>query len=52
MKEHATIAVAIMKVRSIIIVNETKEWISKEESCHYLRLDLFGEERSFIALRF
>ena len=45
MKELATIGVAYNEDEVEILVNEAKEWISRENSRRYPQLDLFGEER-------
>ena len=45
MKELATIGVAYSEDEVENLVNEAKEWISKEESRRHPQLDLYGEER-------
>ena len=45
MKELATIGVAYSEDEVENLVNEAKEWISKEESRCHPQLDLYGEER-------
>ena len=45
MKELATIGVAYNEGEVENLVNEAKEWISKEESRRHPKLDLYGEER-------
>ena len=45
MKELATIGVAYNEDEVENLVNEAKEWISKEESRRHPQLDLYGEER-------
>ncbi|MDY4645065.1 MAG: transposase, partial [Prevotella sp.] len=45
MKELATIGVAYNEDEVEYLVNEVKEWISKEESRRHPQLDLYGEER-------
>lgn len=45
MKELATIGVAYNEDQVENIINEAKEWISKEESRRHPQLDLYGEER-------
>ena len=45
MKELVTIGVAYNEGEVDNLVNEAKEWISKEKSRHHPQLDLFGEER-------
>ena len=45
MKELATIGVAYNEDEVENLVNEAKEWISKEESRRHTQLDLYGEER-------
>ena len=45
MKELATIGVAYNEDEVETLVNEAKEWISRENSRRYPQLDLFGEER-------
>ena len=45
MKELATIGVAYNEDQVENLVNEAKEWISKEESRRHPQLDLYGEER-------
>lgn len=45
MKELVTIGVAYNEDEVENLVNEAKEWISKEESRRHPQLDLYGEER-------
>ncbi|MEE0669925.1 MAG: hypothetical protein UCJ37_05380, partial [Prevotella sp.] len=45
MKELATIGVAYNEDEVENLVNEAKEWISKEESRRHPQLDLYDEER-------
>lgn len=45
MKELATIGVAYSEDEVENLVNDAKEWISKEESRRHPQLDLYGEER-------
>jgi len=45
MKELATIGVAYSEDEVENLVNEAKEWISKEKSRRHPQLDLYGEER-------
>ena len=45
MKELATIGVAYNEDEVENLVNEAKEWISKEKSRRHPQLDLYGEER-------
>ncbi len=45
MKDLATIGVAYHEDEVETLVNEAKEWISRENSRSYPQLDLFGEER-------
>ena len=45
MKELVTIGVAYNEGEVDNLVNEAKEWISKEKSRRHPQLDLFGEER-------
>ena len=45
MKEIATIGVAYNEGEVNNLVNEAKEWISRENSRRHPQLDLFGEER-------
>ena len=45
MKKLSTIGVAYNERKVENLVNEAKEWISKEKSRRHPQLDLYGEER-------
>ena len=50
MKELATIGVAYNEDEVENLVNEAKEWISKEESRRHPQFDLYGEERERVTV--